>query len=670
VGEIDPVPRLHNILVANRGEIAVRIIKAARALGYRTTAVYSEADAHAPHVALADAAVLLGPAAVGASYLNIERVIDAARRAGADAVHPGYGLLSENANFARACSDAGLVFVGPSAASIELMGDKRRARIAVQEAGVPCVPGYDGEAQDDAALMREAARIGFPIMVKAAAGGGGRGMRRANDATELAEALTRARSESKKAFGDDRLILERAIDGGRHIEVQVLADSHGHVLHLGERDCSLQRRFQKVIEEAPSPAVDDALRAQMGELAVRAAQRANYVGAGTVELLLDAERRFYFLEMNTRLQVEHPVTEMVTGIDIVEWQFRIAEGQPLTFAQSDVKLRGHSIEARLYAEDPNQGFVPSTGRLLQLEWPMREGLRVDHGVAPGSVISSHYDPMIAKVVAHGATREEARRCLVSALEATRVLGLRTNREFLCTLLKHERFVQGEATTDFIDRHFVRDAGKRDAGVGSSALAAAAMAFTQRDLREANHPTALLPFSTCVGVAWPLSLDLGDRRVSVTVTPERDAQWLVRVEGASHTIHLLDSDARGFSLRIDGINNRFDHGFDAETGALWMHAAGSDLCVRDLTYLAPDSTAVSGSGRALAPMDGGVVDVLVAVGDPVTVGQTLVVVEAMKLELRVRADVDGVVSALHVARGDQVKARKLLVEVEATSDATH
>lgn len=666
MGQVTVVTRLHNILVANRGEIAVRILKAARARGYRTTAVYSEADAAAPHVAVADTAVLLGPAAVGASYLNIERVIDAARRAGADAVHPGYGLLSENAPFARACTDAGLVFIGPSAASIELMGNKRRARIAVQEAGVPCVPGYDGELQDDDHLTREAARIGFPIMVKAAAGGGGRGMRRANDASELGEALTRARSESKKAFADDRLILERAIDSGRHIEVQVLADAHGHVVHLGERDCSLQRRFQKVIEEAPSPAVDEALRARMGEIAVRAAERANYVGAGTVELLLDAEDHCYFLEMNTRIQVEHPVTELVTGIDIVEWQFRIAEGEALSFQQADVKLSGHAIEARLYAEDPEHGFVPSTGRVLQLGWPTRDGLRIDHGIAEGSVISSHYDPMLAKLIGYGATREQARERLVAALADTRLLGLRTNRTFLATLLNHERFVQGQATTDFIDRDFVHQATV----VGSSALVAAALAFVQRQLRNAGHPAPLVAFNNCVGVAWPFILDTGERRVNLTVTPSTDVQWTVQVDGNTHHVIVRDHDARGFSLTIDGVTTRFDHAFDGDGDALWLHIPEGDLCLRDLTYMAPESSTGVGSGRALAPMDGGVVDVLVAVGDRVTVGQTLVVVEAMKLELRIRADIDGVVAATHVARGDQVKARKLLVVVEAMSDETH
>jgi geranyl-CoA carboxylase alpha subunit len=654
------MPRLQNILVANRGEIAVRVLRAARALGYRTTAVYSEADAHAPHVGLADCAVCLGPAPVRESYANIERVVAAARTAGADAVHPGYGMLSENAEFARACALAGLVFIGPRPETIELMGDKRRARLAMQAAGVACVPGYDGEAQDQDTLVREAARIGFPIMVKAAAGGGGRGMRRANAARELPEAITRARSEAEKSFGDGRLILERAIDGARHVEVQVLADAHGHVVHLGERDCSAQRRFQKVIEEAPSPAVDPALRERIGATAVRAAESCSYLGAGTVELLLEPGGSFFFLEMNTRLQVEHPVTELVTGVDLVKCQIEIAEGRSLGFAQRDVHMTGHAIEARLYAEDPERGFLPATGRVLALELPSGPGVRVDHGLCEGLVIGSHYDPMLAKVIAHGKDREDARRRLCGALRELRLLGVQTNQAFLGTVLEHERFVTGQLTTEFLDAW---PAAKASPRAGADVLVAAALAFLARAHAQAPYPAELAELSNCAGLGWPLLLESGDRRFALRVEPSgRAGELSVQCGDERVLATLLHADATETAAILAGVRTHIDHAWDGER--LWLHAVDGPRTFRDVTHAPPRADhARGGSDRALAPMDGAVVDVLVRVGDPVSRGQTLAVLAAMKLELPVLAAADGMVTAVHVARGDQVRARQPLVQLQ-------
>ncbi|HEX7479153.1 MAG TPA: biotin carboxylase N-terminal domain-containing protein [Polyangiales bacterium] len=651
---------MRHVLVANRGEIAVRILRTARALGLRTTAVYSEADATAAHVSLADAAVLIGPPQVSASYLNTERIVAAARRVGADAVHPGYGLLSENPAFARACQAAGLCFIGPAPETIELMGNKGRARIAMHAAGVPCVPGYDGADQSDATLLREATTLGFPLMVKAAAGGGGRGMRRVTEPAALPEAIARARSEAQSGFGDGRLILERAIDGARHVEIQVFADAHSNVIHLGERDCSVQRRFQKVIEEAPSPAVGAELRARMGAVAVLAARRSGYLGAGTVELLLAPDGSFYFLEMNTRLQVEHPVTEALTGLDLVEWQFRIAQGEALPLTQADVHLHGHAIEARLYAEDPAHGFVPQTGTIARLVLPSGQGVRIDHWLAPGQEISAHYDPLLAKIIAHGVDREQARLRLIAALAALRVLGLRTNQAFLGEVLAHETFASGAAATDFLDRHFVH---QPSAAPTTHALVAAALCFLKRAPTVTSYATETEGFTNCVGLGWPMTIEVDEQRHELRVTPDgRCREYRVRVGEVEVLATLAAAATDSVSVVVDGVRLRFDFAWVAEQ--LWLHTPAGPLCLRDVTHAASDATQARGSGRALAPMDGSVVDVPVRPGDSVTRGQTLAVVEAMKLELRIAADMDGVVHAVHVQRGDQVKARQLLVELQA------
>lgn len=444
--------RIERVLVANRGEIAVRILRACRQLGLSTVAVVSEADQRSLAAQLADQVVEIGPAPARDSYLRIDRILDAARRTGADAIHPGYGFLAENAAFARACADAGIVFVGPSAEVIDAMGVKTQARARMQAAGVPVVPGALLPEGDEEGWRAVAAEVGYPLLVKAAAGGGGKGMRAVHDPSDLIEAIGAARREAQSAFGDATVYLERLLRQPRHVEVQVLGDAHGKVLHLGERDCSIQRRHQKVVEESPAPHLPVELRRRMQEAAVRAAQAVGYVGAGTVEMLLDASGSFYFLEMNTRLQVEHPVTELVTGIDIVQAQLRVAAGEPLGFEQEDVLTRGHALEVRLYAEDPAHGFLPQTGTLHVFEPPSGPGIRVDTGVVTGSEVTLHYDPMIAKICAWGSDREQARGRLVEALRETVVLGPTTNLEHLLAVLRHPAFASGAVHTGFLDEH--------------------------------------------------------------------------------------------------------------------------------------------------------------------------------------------------------------------------
>ncbi|MBM3560641.1 MAG: 3-methylcrotonyl-CoA carboxylase, partial [Alphaproteobacteria bacterium] len=443
------------VLIANRGEIACRIARTARRMGLRTVAVHSDADAGAMHVAACDTAVRIGPAAVRESYLSIPAILEAARVSGAEAIHPGYGFLSENADFADVVAVAGLVLVGPPAAAMRAMGDKSRAKALMEKAGVPLVPGFHADGADDTRLVAEAARIRFPVLIKASAGGGGRGMRVVHDAGGFIEVLHGARREAENAFGDGRVLLERWVERARHIEVQVFADTHGNAIHLFERDCSLQRRHQKVVEEAPAPGLTANQRAALGAAAVAAAQAVSYVGAGTVEFLAEADdpSKFFFMEMNTRLQVEHPVTEFVTGLDLVEWQFRVAAGEALPLRQDEVRLSGHAVEARLYAEDPQRGFLPSSGRLVHLAWPDdRPGLRIDTGVRGGDTVAPFYDPMLAKVIAWGADRDAARESLAAALAATEVVGPQTNRAFLVACLTHRDFAAARLDTRFIDRH--------------------------------------------------------------------------------------------------------------------------------------------------------------------------------------------------------------------------
>ena len=646
------------VLIANRGEIACRVIRSCRARGLRTVAVVSEADRHALHARLADEAYEIGGAPPRESYLNIERLIAAARATGAQAMHPGYGFLSENADFAEACAAAGLVFIGPPPEAIRLMGNKAAAKRRMREAGVPCIPGYDGSDQSDATLMREAEKVGLPLMIKAAAGGGGRGMRRVDDLAALPAALASARSEALSAFGSGELILEYALTAPRHVEVQVFADAQGNVIHLGERDCSIQRRHQKVIEEAPSPAVNPELRARMGEAAVRAAKAIGYVGAGTIEFLL-AEGDFVFMEMNTRLQVEHPVTELVTGLDLVDLQLRVAAGEPLPLAQSDVRLDGHAIEARLYAENPDAGFLPQTGTLLR--WQAPAGVRVDAGVDTCTEITSHYDPLLAKIVAHGATRDAARLKLIAALRATTALGVTTNKAFLVGCLEHPEFFAGRAATDFIAAHFAPQA---DADPRSELLAAAALVFAQTSA--ARLPQPELAFWRSSGAAtMHYTLGLGNRAVPLRLTFVGDKCFEAEANGVTNALELIDCTTDSWRIAFANLHLAVRYAFDAE-GRLHLDVDGVQAVVSDLTMQPAQSReSAAGSGRITPPMNGRVVAVLAAAGAQVKRGQGLIVLESMKMEHTLAAPCDGVLAELTCTVGEQVAPGKLLARVEAT-----
>jgi geranyl-CoA carboxylase alpha subunit len=648
------------ILIANRGEIACRIMRTAHAMGYSTVAVYSDADRHARHVKFADEALALSGLTATESYLDIAKLLDAARRSGADAVHPGYGFLSENTTFAAACRDAGLAFIGPSPEAIAAMGNKAAAKRLMLEAGVPCVPGYQGSEQSDARLTKEARAIGFPLMVKAAAGGGGRGMRLIATEPELANGLTAARREALAAFGSDELILEKAIIDARHIEIQVFGDSYGNIIHLGERDCSIQRRHQKVIEEAPSPAVNDDLRARMGAAAVAAAKAINYTSAGTVEFLLDATGHFYFLEMNTRIQVEHPVTEAVTGLDLVRWQLEVAAGAQLPLRQEQVTFRGHAIQARLYAEDPHAGFLPRSGKIADWDMPHGEGVRVDHGLpAAPTEVSPYYDPMIAKVIAHGVTREEARRRLLRALNATHVHGIATNRAFLSAALSHQAFVDGAATTGFIAQYFAPKSAAMARPQPSTeilALAAALMftrSATNTEAWRSNGPRPSL-----------MKLSLGRTVQALRVASVGVRQFNVTHGAAEHLVSLVSDDGSGYiRYAIDG-HERTAH-MACERARLHLDAGDVSLTAEDVTLAARASDEGLGAATLRAPMNGRIVSVDAKTGDAVKKGQRLVVLEAMKMQHEITAERDGTVESCTVKAGDQVATRQVLVSLSAT-----
>lgn len=627
------MPAFSKILIANRGEIACRVQRTAQALGYRTVAVYSDADAQALHVQMADEAVHIGPAPVQQSYLNLTAIINAATLTGADAIHPGYGFLSENPDFARACLAAGLTFIGPSVEAIELMGSKRLSKLAMLDAGVPCIAGYQGSAQDDTTLQREAERIGYPLMIKASAGGGGRGMRLVHTSDALLDNLHTARSEARNAFGSDELILEQALIDPRHVEIQLFGDSHGHLIYLGERDCSVQRRHQKVIEEAPCPVMTPALRHAMGEAAIKAGRAVNYVGAGTVEFLLDRNGQFYFLEMNTRLQVEHPVTELITGLDLVDWQLQIAAGQPLPLTQQEVTLTGHAMEVRLYTEDPAQGFLPQTGDVLR--WQPAAGVRTDHGVVEGQRISPFYDPMLGKVIAHGATREEARRKLLRAVEDTLLLGVATNQRLLANLLKHPDFIAGDFSTGFIAEHF-NEVSRPEASEEQLALAAALFYQHSAD----QHPQALAGWRNNASVPVTYRLEANDNLHTVSVDP-----LPITLDGR-HAIVVLNGIRRRIAYHLDG-------------NQLWLPG----LTVINRTQQVANRQADARSGTVKAPMDGAIVDVRVNAGDRVSKGQLLLVLEAMKMEHPLTAGIDGVIKGVQVTTGDQVRNRQVLLEIE-------
>jgi geranyl-CoA carboxylase alpha subunit len=648
------------ILIANRGEIACRVIRTARKLGYATVAVYSDADRHAPHVALADEAVHIGASPAADSYLRVDALLDAVRKTGADAVHPGYGFLSENAGFAQACEDAGLVFIGPPPSAITAMGDKALAKQRMLEAGVPCAPGYLGADQSDAVLTAEAKKLGYPLLVKAVAGGGGRGMRLVRGDAELQPGLDGARREALSAFGDGTLMLERLIDHGRHIEIQVFADTHGNAVHLGERDCTAQRRRQKVIEEAPSPVVSPALREAMGRDAVAAALAVGYRGAGTVEFIVDAEFKHYFLEMNTRLQVEHPVTEMVTGLDLVEWQLRVAAGEPLPAQQSEIALTGHAIEVRLYAEDPYSGFTPQTGKVLWWQ-PGRAmhggavgggwGVRVDDGIAEGGEVSPFYDPMVAKVMAHGRDRDDAIRRLRAALLQTPLLGLRNNGRFLYDLLDTPEFREAQMTTSMLDQWQadgapLLQAPKADDGV----WALAALAFVAR---------SGMAWQVSSVAAYDLTLCCGTERRTLRIAPTASSGVVIG-QGGHSVDYRIDSFDRGIlRYQTDSYSRSAIAVFEANT--LHMADRGHSWVLTEASAF-PDAGLLVDASRARAPVAGKVTQVLVAVGDTVAPGQQLLCVEAMKMEMWLTAQAAGTVAAVHTQANDQVEAAALLVEI--------
>ena len=613
------------VLVANRGEIALRVMRTARALGYGCVAVHAPGEGDAPHARAADLAVEVP------TYLDAAAVIAAARATGAGMVHPGYGFLSENAGFARACAEAGLVFVGPSPEAIALMGDKGRAKAAAAAAGVPVLPGGGPEA---------AAAIGVPLMVKAALGGGGKGMRLVTDLANLPEALDRAASEAEKAFGDGTLIVEKALLNPRHIEVQVFGDQYGNTVHLGERDCSIQRRHQKVVEEAPSPAVDPDLRQRMGAAAVALARACGYVGAGTVEFLLE-DGAFWFLEMNTRLQVEHPVTEAITGLDLVEWQFRVARGEALPLRQEEVALRGHAIEVRLYAEDPANGFLPQSGTVLA--WRPGAGLRSDDALERGLAVGAGFDPMLAKLIARGETREAARQALAEGLARTELLGLRTNLPFLRQVIEHPVFVAGQATTGFLTRDFTLSLPEPDPAL----LALAVLVL-------AGAPASRFGFSTGPAPRLTRRFETGSGPAEVSLT--LDGPAAIMPDG--RRITLESRDKTHVRARIDGIARDLPYAWDGAA----LHLG--DLSLTDITLAPAAARDEGGDGRVLAPMAGSVVQVLVAEGARVEKGQTLAVLEAMKMEHPLRAPQSGRVTALRLTPGAQVRARQTLIEIAA------
>ena len=654
------------VLVANRGEIAVRVIRTLRKMGIRSIAVFSDADANARHVAEADVAVSIGPAPARQSYLNIGAVVDAARRTGAQAIHPGYGFLSENAEFAAALEAAGIVFIGPPVKAIETMGDKIAAKTTVSAFGVPVVPGIARPGLTDDELVSAGGDIGYPVLVKPSAGGGGKGMRVVHGPAELQAALTSARREAGAAFGDDTLFLERFVLNPRHIEVQVLADGYGNVVHLGERECSLQRRHQKVIEEAPSPLLDVATRTRIGAAACDTARSVDYTGAGTVEFIVSADRpdEFFFMEMNTRLQVEHPVTEMVTGIDLVEQQVRIAAGEKLPIGQDDITMTGHAIEARVYAEDPANGFLPTGGDVLDLVEPKGSGVRVDSGLAVGTVVGSDYDPMLAKVIAHAGDRPAALHALDRALADTAVLGVTTNIEFLRFLLADSDVIAGRLDTGLLDRRTTDFAPTQP---GDEELIAAA---AYRWLRSWPNPAGNLwevPSGWRIGQHAPSTIRLhaGERTDHVYLTGTPQSATAVVEDGETYSLAVSLNDDR-LVVTLDGL--RTDYLVASTDGQTWLAHAGRTTVIDEVREapVRPDDDH-SGDAELVSPMPGSVVAVGIEDGGTVTAGSVVVAVEAMKMEHALTAPVDGVVELL-VGVGDQVKVGQPLARITVSEKA--
>jgi 3-methylcrotonyl-CoA carboxylase alpha subunit len=656
---------LESVLIANRGEIACRIIKTAKRMGMRTIAVYSQADSEALFVQMADEAHEIGPAPAADSYLRIDRIIDVALRTGAACIHPGYGFLSERAEFAEACEENGIVFVGPPASSIKAMGLKDAAKTLAAQAGVPVVPGYHGSKQEPDFLRQKAYEIGYPVLIKAIAGGGGKGMKRVDKATEFEAALASAQREGQNSFGDPRVLVEKYILSPRHVEIQVFADKHGNVVHLHERDCSLQRRHQKVIEEAPAPGMTPEVRAAMGKAAVEAARAVGYVGAGTVEFIADGREglradRFYFMEMNTRLQVEHPVTEAITGLDLVELQFRVASGEALPFTQEQIPLEGHAVEARLYAEDPEKGFLPSTGRLWALEFPEDFGIRVDAGVEAGDEVTPFYDPMIAKIIACGATRDEALDKLSQALSHTIVAGPRTNTAFLKKLVDAPEFRKGNFDTGFIDRN-LEALGAVAREPSPIAVAAGALSLVRRD-----HERNMLAGAAAVGREFGPWWEsdgfqlVGKRRTGVPLMVDGE-----RLDG----LVTWDDEGPAFELPGKSMEARDVEAAVIEAGeAMLVLHEGRQTRVEIYDPTSVDLEHLDDGGIVKAPMHGKVVALFVTAGETVTKGQRVAIVEAMKMEHVLLAPAAGTVSDILAETGQQVSegARIIVISIEEAS----
>jgi propionyl-CoA carboxylase alpha chain len=657
------------VLVANRGEIARRILRSVRELGLRGVAVYSDADATEPHVREADEAVRIGGAAPAESYLNADRLIEAARAVGAGAVHPGYGFLSERADFAQRCLDAGLVFIGPSPQAIARMGGKIESKRIAAQAGVPVLDGFATEVLAPEALRARADALGYPLLIKASAGGGGRGMRIVHGAGELEGALASAAREARSAFGDGALLIERYLTGARHVEVQIFADQHGGAIHCFERECSIQRRHQKLIEEAPSPALDPALRARMGTAAVALARAIDYTGAGTVEFALDAGGAFYFLEMNTRLQVEHPVTEAITGLDLVRMQIEVAQGRPLAVTQEQLAMNGHAIEARLYAEDPARDFLPVSGRVALFRPPVLPGLRVDGGVETGSEVSVHYDALLAKVIAHGGTREEARRWLIRGLRSLGAGGLTTNREFLLQVLEHPNFIAGAIDTHFVDRHLppeLRHARPEAGALRAHAVAAVLYLHERRRAAGSPVPASILSgFRNNRVQPQEERFTAGDVPVRVQYVAHPDRVFAMHVDGSPLTARLIDAGADSVTAEIDNVRRRYALAQDGER--LVVH--GGEHCL-ELTRAPrfPARASAQQAGGCAAPMTGVVREVCVAIGQRVARGDVMVVLEAMKMEHRLTAQAAGVVTAVRAVAGKMVDPDDVLVVVEPDPEA--
>jgi acetyl-CoA carboxylase biotin carboxylase subunit len=652
------------ILIANRGEIALRVMRTCQTMGIAAVAVHSDADTDALHTRYADEAVRLGSALSKDSYLNIAKIIEAAHRTGADAIHPGYGFLSENAEFAEACEEAGIIFIGPSPRAIRQMGLKSTARRLMAEAGVPVAPGDDGQNQTIESLRAQMLKIGFPVLIKAAAGGGGKGMRVVRFESEIEDAVVSARREAEKAFGEGSLLIEKFVESARHVELQILGDHHGNLIHLFERDCSLQRRHQKIIEESPSPAVNEELRQLMSEAAIKAGRAIGYTNAGTVEFILAPSGEFYFIEVNTRLQVEHPVTEMTTGLDLVKLQIEIAEGKPLALTQNEVRRTGHAIEARLYAEDPRNGFLPSTGRILDWYLPEAiEGMRVDTGVGPGTEVAIYYDPLLAKLIAYGADRDEALRKLSNALRASSVQGLQTNREFLIRLLESQSFIEGVAHTGFIAEHFDELVTGDDPQTVEASLIAVAL-YLLRQWRNSNELLSELPpgYRNNPFRNPSVKLAVGGKEVEVSWYHLAGNDYEFKVSDSSIKVRLLSSAPNNLRLSIEGIQRSFRI-VEADDQFYVQTVLGSSVIKRLPRH--PIRRSTSEGGSANSPMPGQVLKILVEAGQKISTGDPLLILEAMKMEHTMRATTSGVIEAILVSQGEVVRPGQMLIQIAAS-----